>query len=425
MKKEPMKVTEIAAKPKEQKILRVAAYARVSTDKDAAFHSLEAQKDYYEKYVSRHPDWKLVAVYSDNGISGTTINRPAFQEMLEDCRNGKIDLIITKSVSRFARNVVILLETMRELKALGIDIFFEKDNMHSISPDGELLLTLIAMYAEEEARSVSENQKWRVQKIFEKGEPWTAMMLGYKIENRQMVVVPEEAEIVRQIYADYLSGMSVPAISKKLLNAGIITRYISKWSHTAISGILSNEKYVGDMLLQKYYVPDFRTKVSKRNEDERDKYLVRNSHEAIIDRETFEQVQEEKARRKEERAEHYKRRKFPFTKMLVCGFCGRHFTRSDRSHVKPGYVLWICNGRKYHGKDFCPARSVPESVLIEKTEEILGTAPLTRGLFLQKIKYIEVPEHNHLRYFMADGSIEDVFWKNVPRGRKKKGKEEL
>ena len=156
-----MNIVEIPAKPKEEKLVRVAAYARVSADKDAAFHSLEAQTE----YISLHPNWTLVDIYSDNAISGTTINRPEFLRMLEDCRMRKVDLVITKSITRFARNTVILLETIRELKSLGIDCYFEKENMHSISPDGEL--TLLAMYAEEEARSASENQKWRIQKKFE------------------------------------------------------------------------------------------------------------------------------------------------------------------------------------------------------------------------------------------------------------------
>lgn len=211
-----MKITELPAKPKEQQITRVAAYARVSSDKDAAFHSLEAQTEYYEQYVSAHPNWQLVGIYSDNGISGTTINRPEFQRMLQDCRDGKIDLVVTKSITRFARNTVILLGTIRELKRLGVDTYFEKEDMHSISPDGELLVTLLAMYAEEEARSASENQRWRIVKRFENGEPWVGKMLGYRLENGQLVVVPEEAEIVRQIFSDYLSGMGQSGIAKKL-----------------------------------------------------------------------------------------------------------------------------------------------------------------------------------------------------------------
>lgn len=190
-----MKITEIAPKPKAPKKLRVAAYARVSSEKDAAFHSLEAQEDYYRGYVAAHPDCELVAVFSDNGISGTVTERPAFQEMLEACRNGKIDMVITKSITRFARNTVTLLETVRELKALGIDAYFEKEQMHSLSADGELLLTLLAMYAEEEARSASENQKWRIQKLYQQGLPASGHTFGYRLEDGHYEIVPEEAEV--------------------------------------------------------------------------------------------------------------------------------------------------------------------------------------------------------------------------------------
>ena len=229
-----MKITEIPAKPKKRKIIRVAAYARVSSDKDAAFHSLETQTEYYEDYIAAHPDWKLTGIYSDNGISGTTINRPEFQRMLEDCRTGKIDLVVTKSVTRFARNTVILLETVRELKKLGVDCYFEKEDMHSISPDGELLLTLLAMCAEEEARSASENQKWRIRKKFENGEPWVGNMLGYRLVNGKMIVVPEEAEIVRRIFSDYLSGMGQYAIAKQLILKGIRPESGNKWTESSI-----------------------------------------------------------------------------------------------------------------------------------------------------------------------------------------------
>ena len=195
-----MRIEEIPASPKKPKVTRVAAYARVSSDKDAAFHSLEAQTEYYQNYIAAHPDWELVAIYSDNGISGTTIHRPEFQRMLQDCREGKIDLIITKSVTRFARNTIILLETIRELKKIGVECHFEKEDMHSISPDGELLLTLLAMYAEEEARSASENQKWRIQKLYDQGKPAGGHTFGYRLAGERFEVVPEEAEIVKEIY---------------------------------------------------------------------------------------------------------------------------------------------------------------------------------------------------------------------------------
>ncbi len=260
-----MNVKELPAKPKEQKAIRVAAYARVSAEMEWKLHSLEEQSDYFRSYISAHDDWELVGVYSDYGISGTVIQRPEFQRMLDDCRAGKIDLVVTKSITRFARNTIILLQTIRELKALGVDCYFEKEAMHSISPDGELLLTLLAMYAEEEARSASENQLWRVRRKFENGEPWVGKMLGYRLIDGKLTIIPEEAEIVKQIFTDYLSGMGANAIANKLFQSGISTDSIKKWSYSGVYRILRNEAYTGNLLLQKTYRPDFRTKVSKIN----------------------------------------------------------------------------------------------------------------------------------------------------------------
>ena len=255
-----LQIEEIPAKPKVPKKIRVAAYARVSSDKDAAFHSLEAQTEYYRDYVAARPDWELVSIYSDNGISGTTIYRPEFQRMLQDCRDGKIDLVVTKSVTRFARNTVILLETIRDLKKLGVDCYFEKEDMHSISPDGELLLTLLAMYAEEEARSASENQKWRIQKLYDQGKPAGGHVFGYRLVNEKFEIVPEEAEVVKEIFALYLSGMGYGKIARTLIERGISSCFGGTWSSASVRDILLNEKYTGDLLLQKYFREDFRTK---------------------------------------------------------------------------------------------------------------------------------------------------------------------
>ena len=254
-----MRIEEIPASPKKPKVTRVAAYARVSSDKDAAFHSLEAQTEYYQNYIAARPDWELVAIYSDNGISGTTIHRPEFQRMLQDCREGKIDLIITKSVTRFARNTIILLETIRELKKIGVECYFEKEDMHSISPDGELLLTLLAMYAEEEARSASENQKWRIQKLYDQGKPAGGHTFGYRLAGERFEVVPEEAEIVKEIFRLYLSGMGYSKIARTLIERHIPAYFGGTWSVASVRNILLNEKYAGDLLLQKTFSEDFRT----------------------------------------------------------------------------------------------------------------------------------------------------------------------
>lgn len=415
-----MKITEIPAKPKEKKKVRVAAYARVSSDKDAAFHSLEAQKDYYEQYAAQHQDWELVGIYSDNGISGTTNNRPEFQRMIQDCRDGKIDLVITKSVTRFARNTVILLETIRELKELGVDCYFEKENMHSISPDGELLLTLLAMYAEEEARSTSENQKWRIRKRFESGEPWVGKMLGYRLQKGQLVIIPEEAKIVRRIFNEYLSGKGIKTIANMLNEEGIPTLYSYRWNRQSIYAILQNEKYSGDMLLQKTYRKDFRTKKTIRNKGEKRMYHVENSHEAIIPRELFDMVKREMERRKHEKTAdlvHAQRKNRLFTGKLMCGICGRHYYYkiANSSHY-PKPVL-VCPNYFEWGKAVCPSQKVPEDILIEKTKEVLGIDEITMEAIDENITVIMVPEHNHLVFYLRNDDIVDVHWKHHSRSK--------
>ena len=413
-----MRIEEIPAKPKEQKIIRVAAYARVSSDKDAAFHSLEAQTEYYRDYVAAHPEWELVSIYSDNGISGTTINRPEFQRMLQDCREGKIDLVVAKSVTRFARNTVILLETIRELKKLGIDCYFEKEDMHSISPDGELLLTLLSMYAEEEARSASENQKWRIRKRFENGEPWVGKMLGYRLDNGKLVVIPEEAEIVRQIFMDYLSGMGLYRIAKKLIMQKVQPDSGNVWSGTSIRRILANEKYTGNLLLQKTFVPDFRTKVSKINHGEVRKYYVENSHEAIIDQETFDAVQAELLARAASRKRSGTEVIQPyhlFHGLILCGYCGRLYGYHRTNIKKYDKAVWTCPSFYIMGKDVCPSQKIPEDILITKTKEVLGVDELNRDLLLDQVQQIIVPANHHLQYILKDGRTVDVEWRHRSR----------
>lgn len=408
-----MKITEIAPKPKTPKKLRVAAYARVSSDKDAAFHSLEAQEDYYKRYAAAHPDWELVAIFSDNGISGTIIERPAFQKMLEACRNGKFDLIVTKSVTRFARNTVVLLQTIRELKSLGVDVYFEKEQMHSISADGELLLTLLAMYAEEEARSASENQRWRIQKLYEKGIPASGHTFGYRLRNGRFEIVPEEAEVIRKIYQMYLSGMGPAKIAKELTLKGGLSPKGKGWSVTCIREILVNEKYAGDLLLQKYFVADFRTKKHVVNRGERRKYYVENSHEPIIDRGTFVAAQQEKARRQK----LYKptisssKPKHLFCGLIHCNYCGSTF-RYVKNHKK---AVWICPKHWRFGAAICPSCQIPENILIAKTKEVLNIEEIDIKILREKIDQILVPEHHRLVFQLADGSLLDIHWEYASR----------
>lgn len=417
-----MRIEEIPASPKKPKVTRVAAYARVSSDKDAAFHSLEAQTEYYQNYIAAHPDWELVAIYSDNGISGTTIHRPEFQRMLQDCREGKIDLIVTKSVTRFARNTVILLETIRELKKLGVDCYFEKEDMHSISPDGELLLTLLAMYAEEEARSASENQKWRIQKLYDQGKPAGGHTFGYRLMGERFEVVPEEAEIVKEIFRLYLSGMGYSKIARTLIEQHIPAYFGGTWSVASVRNILLNEKYAGDLLLQKTFSEDFRTKKKRKNTGELRKVYVKNSHEAIIDRQTFEAVQQEITRRSARQREimahrnpnHDNSQKL-FSGLIVCGCCGAVYVRKYTNIKNSDRPIWICGQYTKYGKSVCHSQQIPETILIEKVKEVLGLPEINQTIVQEHISRITVPEHNHLIFELKNGSSVDVFWKHPSR----------
>ena len=221
------------------KLKRVAAYARVSSDKDPMGHSLSVQISYFNNLIQKHPDWTLVGIYADEGVTGTRADRPEFMRLLADCRAGKVDMICTKSITRFARNTVTLLETVRELKELGVDVFFEKENLHSTTGEGELMLTILASFAQEESRSASENQLWRVQKNFKEGKPWNCTMLGYRNENGQLIVVPEEAEIVRTVFRMYLEGCGTRVIAKHLNDNHILARRGNEWhEHTVFSGVV-------------------------------------------------------------------------------------------------------------------------------------------------------------------------------------------
>lgn len=235
----------------ETKLINVAAYARVSVDKETMHHSLMAQIDYYKHLIEENPKWKLVDIYVDEGITGTTESRDSFQRMIDDAMSGNIDLIITKSITRFARNTVTLLETVRKLKENNIDVYFEEQNIHTISKDGELLLTILASYAQEESRSVSENMKWRVKKNFEEGLSWGTHLYGYKYKNNQYEIIPEEAKVVKKIFDLYLEGNGVQAICKTLEAEGIKTRNNIFFSKSTIRVMLSNEYYTGDKILQK------------------------------------------------------------------------------------------------------------------------------------------------------------------------------
>ena len=240
-------------KPNIPKPKRVAAYARVSSGKDAMLHSLSAQVSYYSNLIQNHNGWEYAGVYADEALTGTKDNRDNFQRLIADCREGKVDMVITKSISRFARNTVTLLKTVHELKDLGVDVYFEEENIHSTDATGELILSFLAGRAQEESLSASENQKWRVRQNFQNGKPWRGFMMGYRYDGEKYVVVPEEAEIVKSIYADYLNGKGINAIMKRLNEEGVLTQQGYTWHQSAVTRILKNYTYTGNLLLQTKY----------------------------------------------------------------------------------------------------------------------------------------------------------------------------
>ena len=344
---------------------RVAAYCRVSSGKDAMLHSLSAQVSYYSDYIQKH-GWEYAGVYADEALTGTKDNRENFQRLLVECRKGTIQMVITKSISRFARNTVTLLETVRELKALGVDVYFEEQNIHTMSADGELMLTILASYAQEESLSVSENMKWRIRRNFEEGKPWSGLILGYRFQNGQFVVVPEEAEIVKRIFREYLDGLGATAIMKGLNEDGILTRLGKPWRIEGVLKILRNYNYTGNLILQKTYRENHLTKRKLKNNGEKPQYHAVGTHEAIIDLATFEAVQEELARR----SEHYSGKKpstvtYPFTRLIVCANCGKHYKRKTTATG----IVWICSTYNTHGKKACASKAIPESVLYELTAD--------------------------------------------------------
>ncbi len=276
--------------------LRVAAYCRVSTDHDDQLESLENQISHYLEYIRLHPRYELIDIYSDSGISGTTTKkRTGFMRMISDCRAGKIDFIITKSISRFARNTADCLKYMRELKMLGIPIFYEKENINSMDSSGELLFTILSSLAQEESRNISENTTWGIRANFKRGKPHinVKQLMGYeKDEEGRLVIDESQAAIVRRIFTEFLSGKLPLDIAKGLNAAGVCGVHGRPcWAAITIIRMLRNEKYVGDLLMQKTYTKDFIGKVQIKNSGEVEQYFIKDDHPAIIDRASWDEVQ--------------------------------------------------------------------------------------------------------------------------------------
>ena len=383
---------------------RVAGYARVSTSSDEQFGSYEAQIDYYNNFIKSHRGWEFVKVYSDHGISAlSTKHREGFNEMINDALSGKIDLIITKSISRFARNTLDSLTLIRKLKENGVEVYFEKENIWTFDNKGELLISIMSSIAQEESRSISENVAWGIRKRYAKGIVIMrfSRFLGY---DYGFIINKAQAKIIRLIYRLFFEGFSPRYISGYLTKQNIPTPGQKKvWSASVIYNILHNEKYKGDALLQKSYICDYLTKKTKRNEGELTKYYVSNNHEPIILPQEWDMVQQETQRRKSVRG-HYSFNN-AMCRKIICADCGDYYGRKTwHSNDKYRRIMWVCNTRHECKSDCKTPRLSPDKiheifikayneVMIDK-EKILSDYQDVQNILDNRIAICEtLPQH--------------------------------
>jgi DNA invertase Pin-like site-specific DNA recombinase len=368
------RVGSTAAKEKVKK-LRVAAYCRVSTETEEQNSSYEVQVAHYTEFIKKNAEWEFAGIFADDGISGTnTKKREEFNRMIDECMEGNIDLVITKSISRFARNTLDCLKYIRQLKDKNISVFFEKENINTMDAKGEVLLTIMASLAQQESQSLSQNVKLGLQYRYQQGKVQINhnRFMGYtKDEEGNLIIVPEEAEIIKRIYREYLEGKSLAGIGRDLEKDGILTAAGKpRWRPETIKKILLNEKYIGDALLQKTFTVDFLTKKRVKNEGHVPQYYVENSHEAIIPKELFLQAQEELHRRNNiyTGADKNKRlysSKYALSTITFCGDCGDIYRRVYWNIRGRKEFVWRCVTRIEQGPETCKNRTVKEGDLYD------------------------------------------------------------
>ncbi|MCK9478913.1 MAG: recombinase family protein [Firmicutes bacterium] len=386
------KVTKIEAIPEVlQSRKRVAAYARVSSGKEAMLNSLSAQVSFYSELIQHRPEWEFAGVYADEALTGTKQDRPEFQRLMTDCEAGLVDMVITKAISRFARNTVTTLEYVRKLREKGISVYFEEENIDTLSEGGELMLTVLSAFAQEQSYNVSEDCKWRIKRQFEKGEmPMCQQRLyGYRRKpDGDFEIVPEEAEVIRSIFTRYLEGAGIMTLSRETGLTQNRVRYI-----------LSNERMVGDLLLQKSYVDNHINKQKIINRGEKKQIYVHDNHIGIVDRETFEAVQIElKNRAIKFKATNEPQKSYIFSSKILCGICDHYFKR--RTNAKN--ISWQCGKYLEDGKKHCSAKQIPEIIL----SNIVGN---------RDFKKITAYPNNRIIVEFTDGETVDTTWKDRSR----------
>ena len=373
MKEGPPKVIMIPAKPEAakahsvQRQLRVAAYCRVSTDEEEQLTSYAAQQTYYTDKIMANKNWTMAGIFADEGITGTSARkRPEFLRMIRLCKQKKIDIILTKSISRFSRNTVDCLNYIRALRELGIAVIFEKENINTLESDSEILITMLGAFAQAESESISANVRWGKRQAMREGKATIAYKKLYayeKGEDGKPKIIPDQAQVVRSIYRQYLSGASLRMV-KDRLEAEHIPNVAEgpQWTLSAIRSILTNEKYRGDVLLQKTFISDCISRKVIRNTGQLPMYLIENHHEAIIDRKTFDAVQAEMARRNAGKSPSKKyaptgkssyTSKYALSERLVCGECGTLYRRCTWAKRGRKRVVWRCVSRLDYGTKYC------------------------------------------------------------------------
>jgi DNA invertase Pin-like site-specific DNA recombinase len=344
--------------------IRVCAYVRVSTDSIDQLKSFDNQVDYYEQKIKGNPDYHFCGVFSDAVISGYKENRPGFQAMIKKAEGQEIDLILTKSISRFARNTVTLLKVVRELKALNVGVIFEEQNIHTLSADGELILTILGAVAEEERRSQSESVKLSIRNRFKNGDHALniSQLIGFcKNEEGEIEIDEAEALIIKEIYRRYLTGESSSQIAKALTKAGIPMKNKPIWNKDRILKILKNEKYCGDNIFQKYFCDE--SGRMQKNRGELPKYIIKDFLPAIISRDDWEKVQQRLVK---------KHRPYPFSRLLKCPYCGASLAHSKCKR----WVYWTCNTKMEYTKKACKGISVPDRFIVELNQQTPITEPM-------------------------------------------------
>lgn len=406
---------------------KVAAYARVSVEGEKNIHSLNAQVSYFSTLISSRRDWDYAGIFSDYGLTGTKTTRPGFQALIKACDEGKVNMVLAKSISRFARNTVDLLETTRHLRSIGVPVYFQKENINTLSIGGELLMTLLASFAQEEARSISDNTKWAIRKKFENGIFAPHFIMGYRWDvNRQPYIVESEAIIIRNVFKWYLDGLSPADIAKKLNKSGYKSYCGTDFNYSTIWNMLRQEKYTGTAILQKTFCPDFLTKKRHTNNGELSKHIVEEAYPAIISTELFNAVQSEISAR---RAKGYKLSRgitiTCFSGKIKCSECGTSYRRQVKWHKgKDGkrqkeYHYWVCSTRlDKGGLKACPAERIPESALFSMTSFVLKCESFDTSEFNKKIDHITAIKGGILAFHMKEERVIAVRWKKEGKCQK-------